>query len=41
MHSVAWASAGREIAKMQTEMEKAQELFDRDSLALVDLQTAE
>ena len=29
------------IAKMQTEMEKAQELFDRDSLALVDLQTAE
>lgn len=29
------------VAKMQTEMEKAQELFDRDSLALVDLQTAE
>lgn len=29
------------LAKMQTEMEKAQELFDRDSLALVELQTAE
>jgi RND family efflux transporter MFP subunit len=29
------------VAKMQTEMEKAQELFDRDSLALVDLQSAQ
>lgn len=29
------------LTRMQTEMEKAQELFDRDSLALVDLQTAE
>jgi HlyD family secretion protein len=29
------------VAKMQTEMEKAQELFDRDSLALVELQNAE
>ncbi len=29
------------VAKMSTEMEKAQELFDRDSLALVTLQTAE
>ncbi|MBT8435165.1 MAG: efflux RND transporter periplasmic adaptor subunit [Gammaproteobacteria bacterium] len=29
------------LARMQTEMEKAQELYDRDSLALVDLQTAE
>ena len=29
------------VARMQTEMEKAQELFDRDSLAMVDLQTAE
>lgn len=30
-----------ELARMQTELDKAQELFDRDSLALVDLQTAE
>jgi RND family efflux transporter MFP subunit len=29
------------VARMQTEMEKAQELFDRDSLALVELQNAE
>jgi len=29
------------VDRMQTEMEKAQELFDRDSLALVELQTAE
>ena len=29
------------VAKMQTELEKAQELFDRDSLALVELQNAE
>lgn len=29
------------VARMQTEMEKAQELFDRDSLSLVDLSTAE
>jgi HlyD family secretion protein len=29
------------VDRMLTEMEKAQELFDRDSLALVDLQTAE
>lgn len=29
------------VAKMKTELEKAQELFDRDSLALVELQNAE
>ncbi len=29
------------VSKMQTELEKAQELFDRDSLALVELQNAE
>ncbi|MDH3635691.1 MAG: efflux RND transporter periplasmic adaptor subunit [Gammaproteobacteria bacterium] len=29
------------VDRMQTEMEKAQELFDRDSLSLVDLNTAE
>lgn len=29
------------VDRMQTEMEKAQELFDRDSLSLVDLDTAE
>lgn len=29
------------VARMQTEMEKAQELFDRDSLSLVDLSMAE
>jgi HlyD family secretion protein len=29
------------VDRMQTEMEKAQELFDRDSLALVELQIAE
>lgn len=29
------------VAKMLTELEKAQELFDRDSLALIALQTAE
>ena len=29
------------VARMQTELEKAQELFDRDSLALVELQHAE
>ena len=30
-----------QVEKMQTELEKAQELFDRDSLALVALQTAQ
>ncbi len=29
------------LARMQTELDKAQELFDRDSLALVELQNAE
>ena len=29
------------VERMQTELDKAQELFDRDSLALVELQTAE
>lgn len=29
------------VARMSTELEKAQELFDRDSLALVELQNAE
>jgi multidrug efflux pump subunit AcrA (membrane-fusion protein) len=29
------------LVRMQTEMDKAQELFDRDSLSLVDLNTAE
>ncbi len=29
------------VARMQTELEKAEELFDRDSLALVELQNAE
>ncbi len=30
-----------ELARMQTELDKAQELFDRDSLALVELESAE
>jgi len=35
------AALAPRVAKMQTELEKAQELFDRDSLALVELQNAE
>ncbi|MCP4188162.1 MAG: efflux RND transporter periplasmic adaptor subunit [Gammaproteobacteria bacterium] len=35
------ASVEPERAQMQTELNKAQELFDRDSLALVELQQAE
>lgn len=35
------AAQAPRLAKMQTELDKAQELFDRDSLALVELQNAE